>query len=426
MLTQSTSRETANVSHGLHLHSDVTVTIIVPRKSSKRNLQPNGTGETNRTTTLGYDNGFNNSPNTNSQRYFQSKEGVEIVELQNETLTRSWAYDHSTGCLGELIEYGIHTGFECHPDGNLSKVKPGQRVDKEITYTYEWGVLKNTVTKEYTVSRVINLDGTVASETRGGRTTVLSYDDAFRLTQIQPPGATNPIITEHNNVTGRTIVTKRGTSTVTTTLDGLGRPIKTATKTAIGQPDVLTRTSYDRDERLIYQSYSHLDMVDPVDIGTAITYDGLGRVKYRTNPDDSYVEHTYTAGTIAIRAANARVTTVTWQAFGNPKRTSNRDLNDPVNQNSIYTLQRPRRSDEPHPARRYWQELTYNASQRLTSETNPESGTVLYTAFDDAGVPRQVRRSRHYLRHHDDGNYRVKKVTADALTIPDVVTRHRL
>lgn len=372
----------------------------------KGNLQPDGSGETNRTTTLGYDYNFNLTPNTNSQRYFNGKVGGETVTLQGETLTRAWGYDHTTGCLGEVIEYDIHTGFECDALGNVSKIKPGQIVSKQTTFTYDWGVLKNTVTPQFTISRSINTDGTVASVTQGGRTTAFTYDNAFRVTQVQPPGGTNPTTTTYNNVDGSTVITQRGSSSVTTTLDGLGRTIST-----LDSASVRTRTAYDTDERVSYHSYPYTS----TDVGTTITYDALGRVKRRTNPDATYIEYTYGAGTTATRAANARTTTDTWQAFGNPNERRIVTVTDPANQQWQYLYNAHgdlTKVIAPDSTERAW---TYNSNQRLTSETHPESGTVTYSAFDSAGVPSRKTDARGTVFDAVyDNNYRVTQLSAGA------------
>lgn len=47
--------------------------------------------------------------------------------------------------------------------------------------------MSSVQTPEYTISRSINSDGTVASETRRGFTTFFSYDALQRLTQTTPP-----------------------------------------------------------------------------------------------------------------------------------------------------------------------------------------------------------------------------------------------
>jgi YD repeat-containing protein len=58
---------------------------------------------------------------------------------------------------------------------------------------------------EYTIGRVINADGTVASETRRGFTTSFEYDDLGRVEKVTPP-AGDEIVTEYDNVGGATVI----------------------------------------------------------------------------------------------------------------------------------------------------------------------------------------------------------------------------
>jgi len=53
--------------------------------------------------------------------------------------------------------------------GNVERVTKAN--GKWTRYTYEWGVVQDTITPAHTTTRVINPDGTVASETQAGRTT---------------------------------------------------------------------------------------------------------------------------------------------------------------------------------------------------------------------------------------------------------------
>jgi hypothetical protein len=61
---------------------------------------------------------------------------------------------------------------------------------KTTSYTYSWGRLQHTQTPEYTITRVIDPDGTMRSETIAGRTTTYSFDSVGRLEQVQGPGGT--------------------------------------------------------------------------------------------------------------------------------------------------------------------------------------------------------------------------------------------
>jgi RHS repeat-associated protein len=383
----------------------------------KGNVDTDGDGEVERTTTLEYDYNFNLDPSANDAPYFNGKVGVETVTLQGESLVRSWEFDDDTGFLDELIEYGIHTEYDPDAFGNVAATRPGGLAAKQTSFTYKWGVLENTITPLYTVSREINPEGTVKWEIQGGRKTSFEYDNVFRLKETQPPGPREPIERSYNNIDGSNMIVARGPSSVNTTLDGLGRPIVT-----LDNEGVRTRTGYDNMGRLSYQGYPHKLSGTPAfpDIGTAITYDGLGRVKRRTNPSDpgieSYVEHTYDPGTVAIRDENNHITTQTWQAFGHPddgRLVSLTDANSQLWEYTYNALGKMTKVKMPGGRERVW---TYDpAKQYLTSETHPESGTVTYSDFDDAGVPRDKTDARGTLFHTTyDDNYRVREVNANS------------
>ena len=109
----------------------------------------------------------------------------------------SWTHDSATGFMTSATVAGITTTFDKDTLGNVSQVTKAN--GKSVSYSYNWGQVSSVVTAEHTTSRSINPDGTVASETRAGRTTSYQYDNLFRVTSTQPPGGTNAIITEYDN-----------------------------------------------------------------------------------------------------------------------------------------------------------------------------------------------------------------------------------
>jgi YD repeat-containing protein len=124
------------------------------------------------------------------------------VQVGTEHWQRHWFYT-DIGFLEKAWDWfrvpeaaGHETTYAPDAYGNVASVTKGN--NKTTTFSYAWGVVKNTTTPEYTVSREINPDGTVASETRAGRTTTFQYDPLERyFTQTQPPGGpsqSNPIV----------------------------------------------------------------------------------------------------------------------------------------------------------------------------------------------------------------------------------------
>src|SRR5262249_34236041 len=156
---------------------------------------------------------------------------------------------------------------------------------------YDWGIVSEIRTPMYTVTREVNPDGTVASETRGGRKTKFTYDDLSRIRVTEPP-AGNAIVTEYDNEHGQSVTVGRGQSSPTAVLDGFGRPILTAN--SVG---VQSRTTYDAEGRKIHEGYPYFGPPTN-EIGTDIEYDALGRVTQRRNPDNTSAGMEYGAGTL--------------------------------------------------------------------------------------------------------------------------------
>lgn len=121
------------------------------------------------------------------------------------------------------------------------------------------------------------------------------------------------------------------------------------------------------------------------DIGTRIKYDALGRVVRRTNPDDTYQQMTYGAGTVAIANENGRSTTHNTQAFGDPDETRLASLADAKSNTWTYTynaLGDLKTVVAPDGVTRTWD---YDNRNLLRTETQPESGVTTYS-YDAAGV----------------------------------------
>jgi YD repeat-containing protein len=101
-------------------------------------------------------------------------------------LTRTWGNPNWIHPMSETLN-GITTTFT---PGGLGEVGTMTTNGKTTTYTYQWGRVKSITGGEpnSVVDRMINPDGTIASETVAGRTTQYAYDSLGRLTTITPPG----------------------------------------------------------------------------------------------------------------------------------------------------------------------------------------------------------------------------------------------
>ena len=330
---------------------------------------------------------------------------TESTTVNGMTMLKSWGYDATTGFRQSQTLYGITTTFSADAFGNVASAARAN--GKATSFTYSWGVLEDTVTAGVVVDRTINPDGSVASETVAGRTTTYEYDDPLgRLTRKQPPGATNATITSYDDA-NRTVTVRRGDSLLATTSDGFGRPVKT-----VNGVGVRTRAEFDAEGRRTYQSYPFED----ADVGTEFTFDALGRIVQETNTGDQTVRtRTYddTSNSVTVRDEANRTTVLTYRGFGHPDDARLVRVVDASQQEWSYAYDAIGNLAQvvtPSGHTRTW---IRNTSGLLTSETHPESGTVLYTQYDAAGVlKRKVdAKGTTFLYQHDD-NDRLTRIAA--------------
>ena len=295
----------------------------------------------------------------------------EKVTIGAEWISRNFDYDDK-GFMRWATEAGLYLyslpiAYARDEGGNVVSVT---RRGMTTTYGYSGGRQARVSTPLTTVTRTINADGTVASETAGGRTTTFQYDDLSRVTLTGPPGGTNPVITDYDNTDGSWVRQARGTAATTTTLDGFGRP--TLTHDSAG---VKAATEYDAEGHVASEGYPFTGTNGP---RVAIEYDALGRVTRRTNPDSTFSTRTYAPGTVTVTDENGHQTVQTWQAFGHPDDARMAFLLDADQKRWSYgyhILGELWTVVAPDGRTRTW---TYNEQHLLSSETHPETGTTIY------------------------------------------------
>jgi YD repeat-containing protein len=344
--------------------------------------------------------------------------------------SKSWTYD-AVGFQTAETTYGIKTTFTKDARGNIASSRTA--TNKVTEFTYDFGMPATIKTPEYTITRQINSDGSIFSETRAGRTTTFDYDDAGRLKEIQPPGANLTQITYGS--AGEEILTERPASTTTPnprtieTLDGFGRTIKVAKKVGAAT-DVLTETKYDEEGRVVEQTHHYIDGAASggTPKWTVFTYDVLGRITKIAHPPDgtTFATRSYGAdGDVTLVNERGMTTIQVWRAVGNPNAARLVGLQDANGKYWDYTyhplgnltsVTSQAEAGGPSALTRSW---TYDSRNLLAAESHPElgstsqAGNVVYV-YDDAGVliKKTDAKGKHTTFEYD-GNDRVKKISAD-------------
>lgn len=347
------------------------------------------------------------------RRVIAARRTRERVTANGETFVRTWDPDPATGVVRAATAYGVTTRFARDAFGNIAEIRDAH--DHVTAMTYAWGAVSGLQTAAHATTRAIHRDGTVASETRAGRTTTFEYDALARLRATRPPGGTTPVLTAYDEGGGAWVRTSRGDAATTTTYDGFGRAVRTVN--AVG---VETRTRYDAEGRVVYESYP---FEGSADIGTSLAYDGLGRVTRRTHPDGSAVTYTYGPGTVTIRDENGRETLHRVEAFGDPDETRLVGVTDADARTWTYAYNGLGRLTDvvaPDGIARTWRYHVLadgSGTDRLAAETHPESGQTTY-AYDEAGqLVRKTYARGTVFDYSYDANDRLRLVAAgDSVT----------
>ena len=254
--------------------------------------------------------------------------------------------------------------------------------------------------------------GLVATTTDFNKaTTTYSYDGMLRMAGMSVTGSKNELVSKSAYVYSGSTLPETITQTVsatpdpdqvtTTTLDGLGRPT-----TVVGANGATVATTYDALGRVQSVSNPYFSTSDPTYGITSYLYDGLGRIKNQCQPDN---------------AASPSVTCTPAKSFQSWKYTGNvtlfTDENGHQRQRTSDALGRLTEVLEPDPtsgalafetdyAYDQLNNLTrvdqwggargsagdrvrsfhYDSLSRLSSSTNPESGTVSYHYDGDSNV----------------------------------------
>jgi YD repeat-containing protein len=363
-----------------------------------------------------------------TSRTFQYGFGPYIVDrIASETVTvtgsqsfqKSYQYNLTNGFKTSQTVYGITTSYT--PTSTRGNIASSTNNSNTTTYSYDWGLASTITTPMYPITRVINREGTIDSETRqywngiSNQTTMTSfqYDAAFRPTR-RTPQVGNFIATSYDNAGGEWVQVARGPSWTKTNLDGLGRSVGT-----LNSVGIQTRIDYDACGRKSYESYPQAGTPETTH-GTSYSYDALDRVTRRTNNadnPDSFVGYAYGPGLqVVVTDENSHPTTQGWKAFGDPSDARLMSVTEANGRRTDYTyntlgsLTRVTQPGTLPP--RTW---TYFATTGLLQqETHPESGIVSYT-YDPAGnVETRTDFRAGHTTYGYDGNNRLTSITRPA------------
>jgi YD repeat-containing protein len=320
--------------------------------------------------------------------YLIDRIASETLTAGGSTYTKSWAYDNATGFLDSSTRYGVPTTYTADAaTGTLAGVTDAH--GHETTFTYDWGVVKNTTTPLFAITRTINSDGTASTETRRGQTTTYEYDGAGRIRWVKPPVG-HWFETQYDNASGRWVTILRGdgaghSSWTNTSADVFGRTI--GTETSVG---VRTAAGYDAMGRKNYETLPYQGAT--VGGSRSFDYDLLNRLKKVTHTDGRTVQYAYASGVdVTITDEQGHTTEQDWAAFGDPSAARLTGVTDGEGRTWTYEysgVDQLTRVNQP-PAQpgesatvRTWS--YYGGTDLLESETHPESGTTTYT-YDASG-----------------------------------------
>lgn len=265
-------------------------------------------GHLTRTTDITYDHNF--------AKYIRGRVASVTVDGIG---VRSFAYNSVTGFVDAATSLGVTTLFGPTPSGNIDHARDA--LNRRTNFYYGWGVMSGSDSPISTtfVTRTINHDGTVASETISNiSTTSYGYDGAGRVTSVSTntPGQV-PVTTTYTVSNGAWVstTTTRGSVWVTTEIDGWGRPVHTSDSTGVH-----SRVVYDGAGRQTYASRPYGTGV--AEVGVDYTYDSLGRVASAIRHDGTGAYFDY-PGLSVVRneqqsAGVWRATSSQYRGFGSP------------------------------------------------------------------------------------------------------------
>ena len=304
-------------------------------------------------------------------RYLVNRIKEEKVTIGGQSFTYSVEFDDNTGALTQSTSLGLTATFGHDSSGNPNLTT--DPLNHQATVQYQWGVASAASGGGPAVSRAINPDGSVASETVGGVTTSFGYDALGRVTSVTPPEGASTATSYASDLSWVTVSTTG--SAATTTVDGFGRPILVE-----NSEGVKMATTYDAEGRKTFESHPWTGGGGGT--GTSYEYDYQGRILRITHADGSYRWFYRVNQNVVEIDELGRQITQFFESFGTPGNGRLSTLHDGsrywnYSYNALGSLTKVETAGAPD---RVW---TYDSNNRLIAETHPESGTATFTYNGD-------------------------------------------
>jgi RHS repeat-associated protein len=325
---------------------------------------------------------------------------TKVVQLDLETgagSTTGYTYDES-GQVTSMTDPNGHTTTYSHLDSYVS----GEGTPSRQSDAYLTRIVRPNTGPSNSIGHVQNFtyrykDGQLAtSSDENSNTTAYFYNDSLlRPTEADYPDG-GKITTAYNDSgptpsqTTTKLLSSASSLVETTMMDGAGHPIETEL-TSDPTGTVYTMTAYDGLGRPWSVSNPYRSTQDTTYGFTTYSYDGAGRTVQIANPDASKVTTAYSAPSTTVTDEAGCARTLSVDGIGrlgvvieDPSSTTS------CNGISSHFAYETRYTYDP------LDDLTgvvqgaetrtfvYDSLKRLTSATNPESGTVSYT-YDSAG-----------------------------------------
>lgn len=286
-----------------------------------------------------------------------------IVKLSvSEVETMSKELDGNYSVLSQTNN-GITEKYTYDPMGNIS-TKTTPRGFVHIYSNYKRGVAQREVQPENIIlTSVVDDSGNVISDTNGeGRTTTYTYDGLDRMTSTTYPIRNKVLMVYGTN--SRTVL--RGPLTEEARYDAFGRV------SSISLGGVVKSFEYDGLGRMIFDSHPGAST------GNNYQYDQLGRIVKLGNSDGTFESYTYAAGTNHVVDERGYRSSYKYRSYSDPKEGLLMEVVSPevsanivIERNSNGLISSVSQDGQKR-------SYAYDTNNYLVSVVNPETGTTIY------------------------------------------------